>query len=543
MSSGLQHLPAVPILAPLLAAALLLLVPQSKHLPRALIALTSTLVQVAAAIGLLWITWGASPQSIPSGLIYAIGNWPPPYGIVLVADRLATLMLALNAAIALPVLISSFAHWDRLGVHYHTLYQLLLMGLNGAFLTGDLFNLFVFFEVLLAASYGLLLHGGGTTRVTSSLHYIAVNLAASLIFLVGVAILYGASGTLNLAQLAARWPLLGAADRKLFQGGAAILAIAFLTKAGIWPLNFWLPRAYSAATAPVAAIFSILTKVGVYAILRMGSLLNDPAPPILYGGSWLFIIGIATIVFGSIGALSARQPARLIAFTVIVSVGTVLAAFALDSASATAPILFYLLSSVPATAALFLLTGMTARFRTIPLPALDPHWAEATYTAFGVGEPPKPRSPDDEIGTTIPAAVAFLGLSFLGCALLTAGLPPLAGFLAKFALLAAVLNSPTQLTHPLQVWILMSALLGASLAALLAFLRAGIRLFWSSRERPAVSIRMIEAGPVVLLLLFCVGLTVMAGPVMTYVTTAAQGLHDPKRYINSVLGPSKLPPP
>ena len=170
-----------------------------------------------------------------------------------------------------------------------------MMGLGGAFLTGDLFNLFVFFEVTLAASYGLLLHGSGAFRVRSGLHYISINLAASLLFLIGVSLIYGITGTLNMADLAVRLPGLAAEDRMLLQAGAAILGIAFLVKAGMWPLGFWLPSAYMAAAAPVAAIFVVLTKVGVYVLLRLSLLLfGSPAGELTgFGGTALLWGGIS----------------------------------------------------------------------------------------------------------------------------------------------------------------------------------------------------------------------------------------------------------
>ena len=158
-------------------------------------------------------------------------------------------------------------------MHFHPLFQIQLMGLNGAFLTADLFNLFVFFEVLLAASYGLLLHAPGRTRVGAGLHYIAINLVASSFFLIGAALLYGVTGTLNFADLAARIPEVAADDQAVLHVAVAVLAVAFLTKAAIWPMGFWLVPAYSAAGAPVAALFAIMTKVGIYAVLRLWSLM------------------------------------------------------------------------------------------------------------------------------------------------------------------------------------------------------------------------------------------------------------------------------
>ena len=264
MSPWLPHLPVAPIVVPLVAGAAMLLFAESRRLTRAAISLTSVLIQLVVAIVLMSSTEGIS--------VYAIGGWAAPFGIVLVVDRLSALMLVLTAMLALPALVYSLARWDRAGVYYHPLFQFLLMGVNGAFLTGDLFNLFVFFEVFLAASYGLLLHGSGAARVKAGLHYIVVNLVGSLLFLIGAAVIYGVTGTLNMADLAVRAGSLAPQDLSIFDAGVGVLGIAFLIKAGAWPLNFWLPGSYGAAGAPVAAVFSILTKVGVYALLRMGSL-------------------------------------------------------------------------------------------------------------------------------------------------------------------------------------------------------------------------------------------------------------------------------
>ena len=191
--------------------------------------------------------------------IYMPSNWPVPYGIVLVLDRLSAMMLALTSLLALAAVLYSSARWHKAGVYFHPLFQLQVMGLSGAFLTGDLFNLFVFFEIMLTASYGLLLHGSSPARMHAGLHYIAVNLMASTLFLIGIAMLYGVTGTLNLADMAMMVPAIAEDDRGLLHAGAAIMAIAFLVKAAAWPLNFWLPAAYSSAAAPVAALFSIMT--------------------------------------------------------------------------------------------------------------------------------------------------------------------------------------------------------------------------------------------------------------------------------------------
>lgn len=534
----LAHLPALPIATPLIAAALILLFPEQRRIPRLVIALSSALLQLAAALAMLVLTTDAAPHFWPEGIgVYAIGGWRAPFGIVLVVDRLTALMLSLNAVLGLSVAVHSIARWDRIGVHYHVLLQLLLMGLNGTFLTGDLFNLFVFFEIMLAASYGLLLHGGGEPRVKMALHFIVVNLVASFAFLLGVAMLYSVFGSLNMADIAARWATLAEADRGIAGTGAAVLAIAFLIKAGVWPLNFWLPGNYSAAATPVAAAFAIATKVGVYAILRLSSLVDSPGAT--FGEGWLFGLAVATMLFGIVGMLAARQLARLIAYTVVLSSGTLLAAAGMGAPSMTAAALFYLVGSVMASGSFFMLCGMTDRMRTASAEAVDPtpDAPPATYQAFSVGVPPAPRPPDEEVGIAIPAAMAFLGLNFVCCAVLVTGLPPLSGFVAKFALAAAAIEAPSvSSARPWQAWTLVTLLLLGGFVGLIALTRAGMRLFWSVTDRRTPRLRVVEAAPLAFLILLCLALTVAAGPAMKYFQDAAQALNDPAAYIRAVLG-------
>jgi len=530
-----QHLPVLPILIPLAAAATMLLFAEPQRTPRLALAFASSLGQLAAAATLLYLTSDAVPQIWAQGIgTYTIGGWRAPFGIVLVVDRLSALMLALNALLALPVLVYSIARSDRLGVYYHPLLQFLLMGVNGAFLTGDVFNLFVFFEIVLAASYALLLHGAAAQRVKAALHFIVVNLSASFAFLLGIAMLYSALGTLNMADIAARWPELQGGNVGIAHAGAAILAIAFLVKAAGWPLNFWLPATYTAAHPAVAAIFSIATKIGVYATLRLSSLLGYSVTPL--GGIWLFYGAIATMVFAILGILASRQLQRVAAFNVILSSGTMLAAIGLGPRPMIGPALFYLLGSVLASGALFMLTGMTERMRIMALEtAYSPAAQPVTYSAFSVGEPPEPHAPDAEIGIAIPAAMAFLGLAFVCCTLLVTGMPPFAGFIGKLALLSGIFTSMSAGAAALRGWLFIGLLLTGGFAGLLALSRIGMRLFWSVTGRVTPRLRLIEAGPVAFLILSCVALTAAAGHVMTYVDSAAHMLNEPRTYIRAVL--------
>lgn len=533
MNLWLQHLPILPIVVPLTAGAALLLLPESHRAARLTLAVISMLVQFAAAAGLLYLTSDATSQAWPADTaVYRIGGWPPPFGIVLVVDRLAAIMVALSATIALSVLVYSIARWDRPGQPFHALLQFLAMGLNGAFLTGDLFNLFVFFEVLLAASYGLVLRGAGTVRVRAGLHYIAVNLAASLLFLTGVALIYGVTGTLNMADLTVHAGLLSGPARILFDTGAAILGVAFLVKAASWPLNFWLPDTYSAAIEPVAAVFVLLTKVGIYALLRLGTLLslNEAAASTLQTA--LFGIGLATLAAGMNGMLGAQRLVRLISHSVIVSTGILLAAFGLGIEALTAPALFYLITSALASGIFFMLAGMTARMRPHDTQHARPvAMPSPPYVAYGIREPDA-YDTGDEVGVAIPAPMAFLGLVFVCCVLLVTGLPPLPGFLAKFMLLSEALNAAP---GAISTWLLIASVIAAGLAGLVALTRMGSGIFWAVTERATPRLRLLEAAPVAALVIFCFALAAHPGPVMNYLESAARSLHEPQTYIRAIL--------
>ena len=539
MTAVLDHLPVLPIIVPLLAGALMMLLRESRRVLRNSIAIGSLTLQLAVALTLLYQTTDAAAHIWPEGIgVYAIGSWAAPFGIVLVVDRLSALMLSLTSIVALAALIYSIAHWDRPGQPFHSLFQLLVMGQNGAFLTGDLFNLFVFVEVLLAASYGLVLRGLGTARVRTGLHYIAVNLAASFLFLIGVALIYGTVGTLNMADLFGRVAVLPPNDRALFDAGAWILGIAFLVKAGSWPLNSWLPGAYSISVAPVAAGFAIMTKVGVYAVLRLGTLMSQDEAAATILGEILYYTGLVTLVSGMIGMLATQHLRRLVAYSVIVSSGLLLASLGLGIEAVTPPVLFYLTTSVLTTAAFFLLTGMTDRTRLSIPPADEPDSQGDVlplYMAFGVTSP-DPYGTEEEVGAAIPAAMAFLGLMFVCCVLLVAGLPPLPGFVAKFTLLSVILETAPVVGARNAGWVLAVAVLATGIVSVVALTRIGMRLFWSPAQRRTPRLRVVEAAPVAFLVVVCLGIAAASGPMMRFFEGTARSLHDPQAYIETVLG-------
>ena len=555
---AMPHLMIVPIALPLLMAALMLLMDEQQRHIKAIINVAASLAGLLVSLALLvWVQGNGNDNS--NGAVAAIGiylpsNWEVPFGIVLALDRLTALMLVLTAIIGLSAVLFASARWHRAGVHFHTLFQIQLMGLNGAFLTADLFNLFVFFEVTLAASYGLLLHGSGRAGVRSGLHYIAINLLASSLFLIGTAMLYGVVGTLNMADLAQKIPLVPEADRGLLHAGAAILAMAFLIKAAIWPMNFWLVPAYTAASAPVAALFAIMTKVGIYAVLRIWTLFFAPglgdASPFL-GNEILIFMGLATLAFGAIGVLAAQQLRRLAAFSLIVSSGTLLAAIGLGHTALLGGALFYLLSSTLSISALFLLIELIERAGrrgsdglklddgSYPLP-FSAEATEARTTAADV------NLDDDEqalIGQPIPAAVAFLGLGFLLCVLLIAGLPPMSGFIAKFSMLTALFDpsASSEAAPRPGAWALLALMLASGLLSMIALSRAGMRHFWTSQRDTAPRLRLIECLPVAALLLVCVACVLQAGPMLAYARATAEGLHHPSQYIGAVMSARPVP--
>lgn len=532
MSLDPNHLVIAPILVPLIAGALMLFFDDRERRLKTTIALLSSVSLLAVAVVLLRRVHIGNDAV---ALVYLLGNWPAPISINLVADRLSALMLVLTAILAIPALVFAVERWAKAGPHFHSLFQFLLVGLNGAFLTGDLFNLFVFFEVMLAASYGLVLHGSGPARVKSGLHYIAVNLVASLIFLIGIALVFGATGSLNMAEIALRAASLEGFAQPALHVGLAMLSLAFLVKAGMWPLGFWLVPAYAAAAAPVAATFAMLSKVGIYALLRLALLV--PASGEAFGAMLLFIGGSVTLVFASIGVLASQSMQRASAYFVLMSSGTLLATFGISEPGSTAGALFYLISSTLAVSALFMVVELIEREQDAAADVL-------AVTMEAYGETGADEEDDDEIGEMMPGALAILGIGFALLALVLIGLPPLSGFLAKFAILNAVIGPPSvEIAGGGTMRAVLAALLIVSgLTALIALARMGIRTFWAPVEVLAPRVTVVETAPVLFLLAILVALALQAGLVMDVVTATAGDLHDADRYLDAVLGAERVPP-
>ncbi|MDZ4309863.1 MAG: monovalent cation/H+ antiporter subunit D [Cypionkella sp.] len=466
----MSQLLILPIILPaILAGGIIVFARDALNLQRA-ISILGTIALLALAITLIQ----APTQA------YFLGNWPAPFGITLVLDNLSALMLLLTAALALIILIHTIrTGWDVKGRHFHALYLFQLMGLNGAFLTGDAFNLFVFFEVLLIASYGLMVHGGGQARIRAGVQYVAFNLLGSTLFLFALATIYSTTGTLNMADLALKLPEIPVGDTALIRVAAVLLMLVFAVKAALVPLQFWLPGTYANAPGPVAALFAVMTKVGAYALIRFGTLIfptDLPATATLIA-QLLYPAALATIAVGAIGTLGTRTLPRQIAFAAIGSMGTLLLAVAAFTPEATSAALYYTVHSTLATAALFLIADL-ARNRRDGLTA-------ALYMA---------------------TAIAM------------AGMPPLSGFVGKLLILDALRGDAIAWT----------AILLASLLTMIGFARAGSDLFWKapSPEAPAES-----KAAILLCLAALAALTLAAGPITDWLSLTAQALHNPAAYI------------
>ncbi|MDR2326661.1 MAG: monovalent cation/H+ antiporter subunit D [Acidovorax sp.] len=550
-NSLMPHLMLAPVLLPMFTAALMLLLREEYLRTKVVLNIASTALGLLVSAALLG--WSDDHSSTSCMGVYLAANWQAPFGIVLALDRLTAMMLVLTYTVALAACLFATARWHKAGVHFHPLFQFQLMGLSGAFLTADLFNLFVFFEIMLAASYGLLLHGSGRLRVQSGLHYIAINLAASSLFLVGVSMLYGITGTLNMADLAQAIPLVSPADRGLLHTAAAILAVAFLIKAAVWPLNFWLVPAYSAASAPVGALFALMTKVGVYTLLRLWTLLfsSEAGDSALFGGQWLTLAGMLTMAYGAFGMLSSQRLTYLAGYAAILSSGTLLAATGFGQNMLTAGLLYYLPSSTLAVAMLFMLADIMDRWRNAGASKVDIDDEDAPFLNPEL-IPTESMNLDEHeevlIGRVIPAAAAFLGIAFILCTLVVTGLPPLSGFIGKFAMLTTLVN-PVGLGQSAGYqagalgWGLVALLIATGLCALVALTRAGIRHFWATHDRATPELRIVEGLPIAALMALCVALTLQAHQVMEFTQSAANALHSPATYIRAVMQQRPVPNP
>ncbi|MDQ3074289.1 MAG: monovalent cation/H+ antiporter subunit D [Pseudomonadota bacterium] len=498
------HLPIAPIVIPALAAPIALLVMRRRRLFGVAISLASCVALLVTALVLLAATGDGTIRT------YEVGGWPAPFGIVLVLDRLAAIMLALTATISLIAMIHAVVtRSDRRGWHFHPLFQFQLLGLNGAFLTGDLFNLFVFFEVLLIASYGLMLHGQGPARLKAGLQYVIVNIVGSSLFLVALGLLYALTGTLNMADMGLRVAAIGPDDQGMLRVAALLLVSVFALKAALVPLHLWLPRTYAVTTPAVAALFALMTKVGVYSIIRVvpqvfgadaGSAAWAPAP-------YLMPAAMLTAIVGFAGVFVARRLSEQAAFAVIGSTGTLMIAVAAWNQGALAAALYYLVHSTLAGAALFLIADVVARRRA----------------SFSDNASPGPAFCQRQI----------VGLLFVSAAIAATGLPPLSGFIGKLL----ILESVSGLAGWVWAW---AVILGTTLIGIIGFARTGSAIFWKENAmttgaKPFALGRRDMIAPIIAIFLLAAWSTGAGWATMFTEATAAQIL-DPAVTARAVLG-------
>lgn len=494
----MNHILMAPVLIPMITALVLMMLnPRHLALTR-VISVCSAVLGTLAAAYLMWLAMDGDIR------IYALGNWAPPFGIVLMLDRLSALMLVLVGVLSCFCLFYAARGHDAPGNKLHALSHFMLLGVNGAFLTGDLFNLFVFFEILLISSYAMLLHGPGAKRARAGIHYVVINLVGSAIFLMAISALYGVTGALNMVDLSIKIAALPPEDAPLAATAASLLLVVFGLKAAMVPLYLWLPRAYATASAPVAALFAIMSKVGIYAIIRVYTLIFGASAGVLadFVWPWLWPIGLVTLVVGVFGTLAARGLRIQVAYLVVVSVGTLLASLAINTERAFASALYYLVHSTWICAGLFLLVDLITRQRGHAGDRILP-------------------------GQAVPQA-ALLGVLFFVAAISVVGLPPLSGFIGKLLILSSATGEPGA------AWLWTIVLLG-SLVTITAMSRSGSTIFWSAKGKAntlpadtgamAATIGLISLS--VLLMLF-------GGPVFDYTSAVAKQLFATDLYISAM---------
>lgn len=494
----MSHLVPLPVLIPLLAAGLALALARR---PRA-----QRVISVAALVLTLAVSVVLLVGADDGPLVVDVGGWAAPVGISLVADRLSTLMLVVSVTVTLAVLVYSQAQGvagdaerTPLAV-YHPTFLVLSAGVSNAFLSGDLFNLYVGFEILLAASFVLITLGGTRDRIRSGTVYVIVSIISSAVFLLAVALVYAATGTLNLAQLALRLPTVDPDVQLLLE---LLLLVAFGIKAAIFPLHAWLPDSYPTAPAPVTAVFAgLLTKVGVYAIIRTQVLLFPEGRL----DAVLGVLALVTMLVGILGAVAQEDIKRLLSFTLVGHIGFMIWGISTATAAGLSAAIFYAVHHITIQTALFLVSGMIER-RT------------GTTSLVRLGS----------LGTLAPG----LAVLFFVPAMSLAGIPPLSGFLGKAGLLQASVRSGTPLD-----WALVAGGLLASLLTLYALVKAWNMAFWQEAPEPLPEGRSVPRtlrGSAAALVGFSLLLTVVAGPLYRFTDAAARDLHARGPYIFSVL--------
>lgn len=485
----------LPIVVPLSTAAALMLLPSRPLLQRG-VALAGSIAQLLAALLLFSVVNRDGIQ------VLQMGGWAAPFGISLVGDLLSAMLVVAVGIVGVAVTGAAFAGVDprREAYGYHALVQILLMGVALSFLTGDMFNLYVAFEVMLVASFVLMALHRTSAQVEAAFKYVTINLVASSVFLTALGLLYGAAGTLNMAHLARVWPTVGPPGVDLVL--AVLLIVAFSIKAGLFPLFFWLPASYHTPPAAVGAVFAgLLTKVGVYALIRVFTLLFQDEPPVL--GGILLTMSLATMVVGLVAAMNERDIRRILSFNLVGHIGYATAGLSLLTVGALAGAILYLVHHILVITTLFLVTGVLLRLRrTTDLSGLGGLYrGQPTFTVL--------------------AMVPLFSL---------AGVPPLSGFLGKLALVQGTFASGAY-------WV-GGAVLAVGLLTLLSMARTWSDAFWQPAEgrrdmtTPGTAL-LVTIGVLDVLI---IAMTVGAEPLFRLATRAAEQLIGREDYIRAVLG-------
>ena len=488
----------LPILVPLSTAAVLMLAPKRPR-PQRWISLIGSVLLLASALAVFVPVNAGRVQALQ------VGGWPAPFGITLVADLLAAMLVVAVGVVGVAITAVGFAGVDprREAYGYHALIQILLMGVAGAFLTGDLFNLYVWFEVMLVASFVLMALHRTRAQVEAAFKYVTINLIASSLFLTALGLLYGATGTLNMADLARVWSTIST------PGVEAVLAVLFLIafsiKAGLFPLFYWLPASYHTPPAPIAAaIAGLLTKVGVYALIRVFTLLFHSGPPALF--TLLLAMSMATMAIGLVAAFNERDFRRVLSFNLVGHIGYTTASLSLLTPAAMAGALFYVLHHIVVITNLYLVSGVMLRLRrTTDMAGLG---------GFSRSQP-------------LFAALAMVPVFSL------AGVPPLSGFLGKLAVVEGAFDAGAYWVGGL--------VLTVGLLTLLVMARTWAHSFW----RPAVDAPDL-ASPgkpylvaIAALGLITVAMTLGAEPLFDLTERSARQLLEHDDYVRAVMGEAR----
>lgn len=489
----------LPIVIPLGCAAISILFWRRRKAQRALgIAGSAALF----ACGLLLLA------SVERGGIQSvrIGNWPAPFGIVLVADLLTGIMVSLGGLIGTAVVVYSTVaiDADRESFGFHPLTQVLLMGVSGAFLTGDIFNLYVWFEVMLISSFVLLALGGQRDQMEGAFKYVTLNLVSSAMFLAAVGLLYGAVGTLNMADLALK--IRGSGQPALITALSMLFLIAFGIKAAVFPLFFWLPASYHTPPVAISAIFAgLLTKVGVYAILRVFTLIFVQDVPFTHG--LILLLSGLTMFTGVLGAAAQNDFRRILSFHIISQIGYMTMGIGLFTSLAVAGTVFYIIHHIIVKTNLFLISGIAAAYC-------------GSYELKKLGG--------------LYSSSPLLSFLFLIPAFSLAGIPPLSGFVAKLILIRAGLD--------VGQYVIVAVALGVGLLTLFSMTKIWANAFWAPpvpgfEPDPArTPTGAAMWAPVISLALLTVLIGFAAGPMLDLSQNAARQLMNPDQYIHEVLG-------